>query len=140
MDAVRLLNISDEGFYGSLDRISNIEVSAIDNNIFRPYTISLEVQQAMAENAAKIGEANPYETAVEAVADLQGQFAELSLELPEFPVFANPLQPIMQDTPLGPTTLNLPSINNQLVQSQVQGSNYNNLTTQQKLDLLFGNN
>jgi hypothetical protein len=138
MDAARLLNISDEGFYGSLDRISNIEVSAIDNNIFRPYTISLEVQQAMAENAAKIGEANPYETAVEAVADLQGQFAELSLELPEFPVFANPLQPIMQDTPLGPTTLNLPSINNEVVSAQVQGSNFNNMTTQQKLDILFG--
>ena len=61
------------------------------------------------------------------------------LELPEFPVFANPLQPIMQDTPLGPTTLNLPSINNRsLCQSQVQGGNYNNMTTQQKLDILFG--
>jgi hypothetical protein len=64
----------------------------------------------------------------------------VNLELPEFPVFANPLQPIMQDTPLGPTTLNLPSINNQLVQSQVQGGNFNNMTTQQKLDILFGNN
>jgi len=138
MDAARLLNISDEGFYGSLDRISNIEVSAIDNNVFRPYSISLEVQRAMAENAAKIGAANPYETAVEAVADLQGQFAELSLELPEFPVFANPLQPIMQDTPLGPTTLNLPSIDANAVSAQVQGGNFSKMTTQQKLDILFG--
>ena len=138
MDAARLLNISDEGFYGSLDRISNIEVSAIDNNVFRPYSISLEVQRAMAENAANIGAANPYETAVEAVADLQGQFAELSLELPEFPVFANPLKPIMQDTPLGPTTLNLPSIDANAVSAQVQGGNFSKMTTQQKLDILFG--
>jgi hypothetical protein len=45
--------------------------------------------------------------------NLEGRIAEINLSLPEFPVFANPLQPIMQDTPLGPTTLNLPSINNQ---------------------------
>ena len=100
--------------------------------------MSLEVQQAMAENAAKIGLPNPYDIAAGAIADLQGQFSELNLTLPEFPVFANPLQPIMQDTPLGPTTLNLPSINNEVVSAQVQGGNFNNLTTQQKLDLLFG--
>jgi hypothetical protein len=138
MDAARLLNISEEGFYGSLDRLSNVEVSSIDNNVFRPYTVSLEVQRAMAENAAKIGVTNPYETAVEVIADLQGQFSELNLTLPEFPVFANPLQPIMQDTPLGPTTLNLPNIDVNTVSAQVQGGNFNNLTTQQKLDLLFG--
>ena len=137
MDAARLLNISEEDFYGSLDRLSNVEVSSIDNNVFRPYTVSLEVQRAMAENAAKLGLANPYETAVEVIADLQGQFAELNLDLPEFPVFTNPLQPIMQETPLGPTTLNLPNINNQVVSAQVQGSNFNNLTTEQKLSILF---
>jgi len=138
MDAARLLNISNEGFYGALDRISNIEISAIDNNLFRPYSLSLEVQRAMAENASKIGVSNPFLDAAEAIANLQADFASLSLELSEFPVFANPLQPIMQDTPLGPTTLNLPSINNEVVSAQVQGSNFNNLTTQQKLDLLFG--
>ena len=93
---------------------------------------------AFEENAAKIGTANPYDRAADVIADLEGQFADVSLELPEFPVFANPLQPIMQDTPLGPTTLNLPSINNEVVSAQVQGSNFNNMTTQQKLDILFG--
>ena len=44
----------------------------------------------------------------------------------------------MQATPLGPTTLNLPTINNEVVSAQVQGGNFNSLTTQQKLDLLFG--
>ena len=56
-------------------------------------------------------------------------------------MFENPLQPIMQDTPLGPTTLNLPSIDTETVAAQVQGGgggNFSNLTTQQKLDLLFG--
>jgi hypothetical protein len=44
----------------------------------------------------------------------------------------------MQDTPMGPTTLNMPNINAELVSSQVQGGSYNNMTTQQKLDILFG--
>ena len=140
MDAARLLNISDENLYGSLNRISNIEVSAIDNNVFRPYNISLEVQRAFAENAAKIGATNPFVDAVETIANLQTDFAGLSLDLAEFPIFENPLQPIMQDTPLGPTTLNLPSIDANAVSAQVQGSNFSTLTTQQKLDLLFGNN
>ena len=34
--------------------------------------------------------------------------------------------------------INLPSIDAEAVSAQVQGTNYNNLTTQQKLDLLFG--
>ena len=52
-------------------------------------------------------------------------------------MFANPLETIMQDTPLGPTTLNLPSIDANAVSAQVQGSNFNNLTTEQKLSILF---
>ena len=139
MDAARLLNISEEGFYGALDRISNREINAIDENIFTPYSVSDEVYNAFQENADKMGVANPYDSAVDAIAELEGQFADLSLSLPDFPVLANPLQPIMQDTPLGPTTLNLPTINTDLVSSQVQGSNFKNLTTEQKLSILFPN-
>jgi len=140
MDAARLLNISEGGFYGALDRISNQEVNAIEGNIFRPYRVSKEVRDAFAENAAKIGVTNPFEAAADVIAELEGEFANVSLKLAEFPVFENPLQTILQDTPLGPTTLNLPNINNEVVSAQVQGSNFNNLTTQQKLDLLFGGN
>ena len=138
MDAARLLNISEIGFDNALDRVSNIEVNNIDQNIFTPYSLSAEVISAMSDNAAKIGVRDPLEVAGEVIANLEAQFNNVSLTLPEFPVFANPLQPIMQDTPLGPTTLNLPSINNEVVSAQVQGGNFNNLTTQQKLDLLFG--
>ena len=74
------------------------------------------------------------------IGDLEARMADLSLGLAEFPVFENPLQPIMQDTPLGPTTLNLPNIDANAVSAQVQGNNFSNLTTQQKLDLLFGGN
>ena len=109
MDAARLLNISEENFRSSLDRVSAIEVNSIDQNIFRPYAISREVARAIAENAESIGESNPFEQAQEAISELKNQMSSLNLSLPEFPVFENPLMPIMQDTPLTPTSLNLPS-------------------------------
>jgi hypothetical protein len=40
MDAARLLNISEEGFKDALGGVSNIEINSIDNNMFRPITIS----------------------------------------------------------------------------------------------------
>jgi hypothetical protein len=138
IDAARLLNISDTSLANSLDRISAVEISNIDQNFFTPYSLSSEVLSALSDNAAKIGQRNPMEVAGEVISNLESQFSNLNLNLPEFPVFENPLQPIIQDTPLGPTTLNLPSIDAEAVSAQVQGSNYNNLTTQQKLDLLFG--
>jgi hypothetical protein len=138
MDAARLLNISEEGFNNALDRISRREINSIDNDIFRPYELSREVKNAIRDNAERIGVSNPLDVANDVINELESSMREVNLNLPEFPVFANPLQPIMQDTPLGPTTLNLPSINNEVVSAQVQGSNFNNMTTQQKLDILFG--
>jgi hypothetical protein len=138
MDAARLLGISEEAYRDALSGISNVEINAIDNDTFRPMTISPEIRQAFAQNAEEIGMANPLDDAWDVIADLQQQMADVSLMLPEFPVFENPLLPIMQDTPTTPTSLNLPNINSNLVSSRVQGSNYNNLTTQQKIDLLFG--
>jgi len=103
-------------------------------------TISRDIQYAFADNAAKMGVADPLEKALDVIGDLQSKMAEISLTLPTLPVFENPLLPIMQDTPITPTSLNLPSIDANLVSQQVSGSNYNNLTTAQKIDLLFGGN
>ena len=56
LDAARTLGITQSGFNSATDRLSGVEVGAINNNIFRPINISAEIQQAFAENAAKIGE------------------------------------------------------------------------------------
>ena len=93
----------------------------------------------MLENAAAIGQANPFEIASQAIAALNEQMSNLNLTLPEFPFFENPLMPIMQDTPLTPTSLNLPQINAESVAAQVQGGNFSALTNKQKFDLLFPN-
>jgi len=139
MDAARLLNISDEGLSNSLDRVSAREINAIDDNEFRPYEISIEVANAMAENAAAIGASDPFERASSVIDNLSEQMSSLNLGLPEFPVFENPLMPIMQDTPITPTSLNLPGVNAESVAAQVQGGNFTNLTNKQKFDLLFPN-
>jgi len=137
MDAARLLNISEEGFRDAVSGVSQVEINSIDNDMFRPMTISPEIRLAFAQNAEEIGAANPLEDAWDVIADLQSKMRDISLALPEFPVFENPLLPIMQNTPTTPTSLNLPNINAGLVSQQVQGNNYNRLTTQQKIDLLF---
>ena len=92
-----------------------------------------------AENAEKIGMKNPYETAEDVITEIQAELGELSLEEPEFPFIENPLLPSAQETPVTPNSLNLPSINNNLI-SNTDNSNYNNLSTAQKLAILFNQN
>ena len=139
MDAARLLGISDQGLNDSLNRVSRSEVNAIDNGVFKPYQISPEVVKAMRENASNIGANNPFDQARDVINDLRLQFSELNLNLPEFPVFENPLMPIMQDTPITPTSLNLPQVDGSALQNQVSGGNFSGLSNRQKFDILFPN-
>ena len=79
---------------------------------------------------------NEAENAIDSIYD---QLSFLSLSDTEFPSIENPLMPIMQDTPITPTTLNLPSID-QSVMTQTQAANqFSNLTMAQKISLLFPN-
>ena len=83
---------------------------------------------------------NPFRSSYRSTIDnFKKQMSEIKFRLPEFPVFENPLMPIMQDTPLTPTSLNLPQVNAEAVAAQVQGGNFTNLTNKQKFDLLFPN-
>ncbi len=138
LDAARTLGITQSGLTNSTDRLSGVEVGSIEQNIFRPINISSELQQAFAENAAKIGEPNPLISALTALGNIQQQLARTSLLEPEFPFIENPLVPIMQDTPATPTTLNLPSIDANIVNNPGAAGSFSNLTTQQKLEILFG--
>jgi hypothetical protein len=137
LDAARTLGITQSGLRNSTDRLSGVEVGSIEQNIFRPINISSELQQAFAENAAKIGEPNPLISALTALGNIQQQLARTSLLEPEFPFIENPLLPIMQDTPATPTTLNLPSIDANIVNNPNAAGSYSNLTTEQKLRILF---
>jgi len=137
LDAARVLNIGEEAFRASTNRLSNIEVNTIDNNIFRPISISPDVRRAFAENATAIGETNPLDVASDAIANIADQMRNVSLQQVDFPVFENPLLPIMQDTPATPTSLNLPSIDANIVNNPGAAGSFSNLTTAQKLSILF---
>ena len=139
MDAARLLNINEDAFYSAMDRLSNIEVNSIDENIFRPYTISMNVRRAFQDNADKLGLPNPLDEAWDAISEIQDQLTELPLTLGNFPNISNP---IAGSTETGeevapPLSLNLPNINAETLAAAGQTNQYSNLTTQQKLDLLF---
>ena len=139
MDAARTLNVSESGFNSATDRISNIEKTAIDNNVFRPISISLDVRNAFAENAAKIGEADPFQEAASTINQIQQELADISLEEPELPFIENPLLPsASENTVTGPNTLNLPSVDQQTMAASGQINSLEGLSTAQKLSILFG--
>ena len=139
MDAARLLNISEDAFYSALGRVSNVEVNAIDQNIFRPYEISMNVRRAFVENAARLGLPDPLQGAWGAIGQIQNKLSSLPLSLGKFPDFPNP---IATRTETGqevapPLSLNLPNVEAQTLAAAGQGNQYSALTTKQKLDLLF---
>ena len=137
IDAAKTLNISEEGFRSSTGRLSGVEISTIGNNIFRPINISPDVISAFRENAERIGVANPLDVALDTILQLQSKMRNISLSEIDFPVLENPLVPIMQDTPATPTTLNLPSIDANIVNNPGAAGSFSNLTTEQKLRILF---
>ena len=137
LDAAQVLNISPLAFSSATERLSDIDVNTIRSNIFRPIELSNEVQQAFAENALRIGVTNPLITALPAISQLQAQIGQVSLTEPSFPFFENPLLPITEDTPATPTSLNLPGIDANIVNNPGAAGSFSNLTTAQKLQILF---
>ena len=137
IDAARVLNISDEAFRSSTARLSNVDIATIDNNRFRPINISADIRLAFRENADRLGIADPFDTASSVIQDIQSQMRDVSLTDVEFPFFDNPLLPITQDTPVTPTSLNLPNINSNIINNPGAAGSFSNLTTEQKLRILF---
>jgi len=138
IDAARVLNIGEDAFNTSVGRLSGVEVSTIDNNVFRPINISPDIRRAFAENAAAIGETNPLEIAEGVIADIQNQMRDVSLQEPNFPFIENPLLPSAQETPVTPSALNLPAPDTSILANSGTGSGFNNLSTAEKLAILFG--
>ena len=138
LDAAQTLGISRADFANSTDRLSRIDVNTIRNNVFRPIEISDEIALAFARNAAQIGEPNPLRTASRTLGSIRNQLSRVSLAEPEFPFIENPLLPSAQETPVTPNTLNLPSIDSNLISNTVNNNNLSNLSTAQKLAILFG--
>ena len=119
-----------------------MEENAIDDGEFRPYTLSADIEEAFQTHADEMGTPNPLDKAYDIISDIEDQLSDTSLD-DLFPDITNPLIPMglgMTLPPLGGVTdaLNLPGVNPQAVTTQGGNINYNQMTTQQKLDRLFG--
>ena len=75
--------------------------------------------------------------ALPVISQLSNEMRAVSLTEPSFPFFENPLLPITQDTPATPTSLNLPGIDSNIVNNPGAAGSFSNLTTAQKLQILF---
>ena len=144
MDAARTLGISRTDYENALSGVSNVEQGSIDAGVFRPYTISRNVEDAFQLNANKIGASNPLIAAYGAIAKIENQLSSLSLD-DLFPDIINPLIPMglgMTLPPLGGVTdalssLNTPAVNPQAVTNQGGNVPLNQMTNQQKFNILF---
>ena len=150
LDAAKTLGISRRAYNDNVD-ISLRERYAIESGEFRPYVPSMNIQRAFADNASKIGVSNPYRSAASTINSIRRELSRLSLDSPEFPVINNPLMPSIMDQRTIP---DLPSVEAEVGKGTIQntgqvnaasmfpfgGGNipYNRLTTQQKIDILFG--
>ena len=140
LEAAKILGISDEAYNNNLD-ISGAEKNAIENGVFRPYVPSIRVRLAFAENASEIGESNPYDNAADAINSIRDQLQGVSLSDPEFPLIDNPLVPMNLGTTIPNIqtgALNLPSVSANTLTNQGGTNQFSNLTTNQKIDILFG--
>jgi hypothetical protein len=142
MDAARTLGISEEKYEQAMGRVSNVEQNAIDEGIFRPYNISRNIEEAFQTHADEMGVANPLDAAYDIIYDIESQLSDSSLD-DLFPDIQNPLTPSIMDMGTIPglntgTPLNLPGVNPQALTNQGGNIPYNQMTNQQKINILFG--
>ena len=139
MEAGQVLGLGEDAMEEAFSRVGSTQYGALVEGEFKPFLPSAEIQQSFEANAEKLGLENPYEEASEVIENIFDELSQTNLNFPEFPSIENPLMPIMQDTPITPTTLNLPSID-QSVMTQSQAANqFSGLTMAQKISLLFPN-
>ena len=139
MEAGETLGLDEQQILDAFGRVGTTAYSAIKEGAFTPFIPSDEIKLAFAENAEKLNLDNPYDEAGEVIDELYGEMLELDLDNPAFPSIENPLMPIMEDTPITPTALNLPSIDQSMMTQSQAANQFSNLTMDQKIRLLFPN-
>ena len=133
IDAARALGLSESSLQNEVrDRMSRVDFSTIDNDVFRPLPISDEVRIAFANNAANLGVTNPFLEAFPAILDVQRELRSVPISGGEFPFIENPLLPSTSPVS-GPSSLNLGNID----QKTLSQTSRNNLTDRSLFDKLF---
>ena len=124
IDAARTLEINEEKLNESLSRAaSRKERGALEEGIFRPYDISREIYGTIAENAQRLGVADPMEAAAPVISAIYDMLSIAPLSLGEFPEFENPFSTPTEEQPVTSAISGLAQVNPQLLTPPVTSVN-----------------
>ena len=124
IDAARTLEINEEKLNESLSRAaSRKERGALEEGIFRPYDISREIYGTIAENAQRLGVADPMEAAAPVISAIYDMLSIAPLSLGNFPEFENPFSTPTEDQPVTSAISGLAQVNPQLLTPPVTSVN-----------------
>ena len=73
-------------------RISRKEFNYINSDVFTPLNISKDIYQVFQENAEKLNQANPMDSALDVISNIQSILMNTPLTKPEIPEIQNPFK------------------------------------------------
>ena len=120
--AAETLGTSNQIINKAAERISKKEFGNINIGLFTPLNISEDIQQAFAENAAKLGQPNPLQSANQVIGNIQRILSSTPLTEEKIPEIENPFKNLEEPT-LAPIQ-GLPELPNP---TQIQGYGQINL-------------
>ena len=120
--AAETLGTSNRIINKAAERISKKEFGAINIGLFTPLNISDDIQNAFAENAARLGQPNPLQGAFSTIINIQNALSKVPLTEEKIPEIENPFKNLEEPT-LAPIQ-GLPELPNP---TQIQGYGQINL-------------
>jgi hypothetical protein len=113
VDAAKVLGMDEDQIETNFDnRGERRAFGFINEGLFRPYSVSRDVEELFAERAEQIGAPNPFEQAIDVIDRIRDVLESTSISADVFPNIINPFSNLPEPT-LGPaTTAGLPPMPN----------------------------
>ena len=96
--AAETLGTSNQIINKAAERISKKEFGNINLGLFTPLNISDDIQQAFAENAAKLGQPNPLQSANQVIGNIQRILSRTPLTEEKIPEIENQFKNLAEST------------------------------------------
>ena len=111
VDAAKVLGMDEDQIETNFDnRGERRAFGFINEGLFRPYSVSRDVEELFAERAEQIGAPNPFEQAIDVIDRIRDVLESTSINADVFPNIINPFSNLPEPT-LGPaTTAGLPPV------------------------------
>jgi len=124
VDAAKVLGMDEDQIETNFDnRGERRAFGFINEGLFRPYSVSRDVEELFAERAEQIGAPNPFEQAIDVIDRIRDVLESTSISADVFPNIINPFSNLPEPT-LGPaTTAGLPAMPNPALVNNAQFGN-----------------